>query len=212
MKHKLLALAGASLFILVSGLFSCGWDCGPFHTKFNVVGLEWHNFKAIYDVTSENKLMLSEIETDSVAYNQYAINIQPEIETYSAQTMDRWDFSLIQSAYACDPPTLTTDETIDSIVIVAETDFDLTHSSGIDLSDLFDIVIRDDASGKWFEKYDLDDYLATHPNVPTNMTLILKERPGVTSDFEFLVKYYQKGLGTNDYFEFTTDKVVITRE
>jgi len=211
MKKKLLALLGGSIFILVMGLFSCVGDCGPFHTKFKVVGLDWHHFKAVYTQGEVNKLMKSEIENDSVEYNQYAISIDPEIETYSAQTTDKWNFSLIQSAYACDPPPLTTDEIIDSIVIISETDFDLSHSSGTNLSDLFDVVIRDDANSIWFEKYDLDGYLASHPNVPTYLTLILKEPPAVTSEFAFLVKYYQNGLDTNDYFEFTTTKIVIKR-
>jgi len=211
MKNKILALLGGSLFMLVLGLFSCDPNCGPFPTKFNVVGLDWHIFKAIYTDTEVNKLMLSEIENDSVEYKHYAIDIDPEIETYFAKVYDKWNFSLIQSAYACSPPPLTTDEIIDSIVIVSETDFDLNHSSGTNLSDLFDIVIRDDANSIWFDKYDLDDYLATHPNVPNNLTLILKEPPDVTSEFEFLVKYYQNGIGTNDYFEFTTNKIVVER-
>jgi len=200
---------GGSLFMLVVGLFSCGPNCGPFPNKFKVVGLEWGNKKAIYDVTTVNKLMLSQIENGSVDYNHYAINIHPLIETYFGQTTDKWNFSLIQSAYACDPPPLTTDLILDSILIVSEKDYNLNHLSGTDLSDLFDIVIRDDANNIWFEKYDLDDYIATHPNVPTYLTLILKEPPGMTSDFEFLVKYYQHGLGTKDYFEFTTNKIVI---
>ena len=94
-------------------------------------------------------------------------------------------------------------------MILSDKDFNINHSSGSDLPDLFDVVVFDIPNDIYYIKYGLKDYLATNPNVPDQMTLILKEKPDLTTDFEFLVKYYQKGIGDNDFFEFTTSKIKI---
>ncbi len=212
MRNKLLILFGGFLILILFGLFSCEDKCGPFPNKFKIVGLDWGNLKAIYSDTADTRLLLSDIENDSVYYSEYSIFISPRQETFYAQYSQKWSFSLIQSAYACSPVIPTTDEKIDSIVILSESDFKLNHSSGQDLSDLFDVVVLDHVNGIYHEKYNLKDYLATNPNVPSELTLILKEQPDLTTDFEFLVKYYQNGIADNDFFEFMTNKIVIKRD
>ena len=209
MRNKLLILLGGFLILNLFGLFSCEDKCGPFPNRFKIIGLDWVNYKAIYSDTADTRLLLSDIENDSVDHDKYAILIAPKQETYYAQNTQKLHFSFIQSAYACSPPIPETDEKIDSIVILSESDFNLNHPSGNDLSDLFDIVVLDHANGIYHEKFDLNDYLSTNPNVPSELTLILKEQPDLTTDFEFLVKYYQNGIDDNDFFEFTTKKIVI---
>lgn len=49
------------------------------------------------------------------------------------------------------------------------------------------------------------------PFVPDQMTLLLKSPPDSTMSFEFKVEYYQDGVDYN-YFEFTTNKVVLKNE
>lgn len=204
-------LISGFLLLFLFGLFSCEEECGPFPNKFKIVGLDWVNHKAVYSDTADAKLQLSDIENDSVIYKEYSILIVPRQDTYFAQNINKWNFSLIQSAYACSPVVPTTDEKIDSIVILSDSDFNLNYSSGKNLSDLFDIVILDQTNEIYQEKYDLNDYLSTNPNVPSELTLILKEQPDLTKDFEFLVKYYQNGVDDNDFFEFTTNKIVIKK-
>ncbi len=211
MRSKLLILLGGFVFLILFGLFSCEDKCGPFPNKFKIVGLDWVNFKAIYSDTADTRLLLSDIENDSVKYSEYSILIVPRQETYFAQIASKWNICLIQSAYACSPVIPTTDEKIDSIVILSESDFKLNYPAGKDLSDMFDVVVLDHAIGIYHEKYDLRDYLASNPNVPSKLTLILKEQPDLTTDFEFLVRYYQNGIDENDFFEFTTNKIVIKR-
>ena len=186
MKNKLFILLGGFWILFLIGNFSCD-TCGPFPNKFKMIGLDWFNYKAIYSDTASTRLKLLEIANDTV------------------------DFSLINSAYACDPAIPQTDEKIDSIVITSAKDFDINHPSGIDLSDVFDVVVLDDANGIYFEKYTLDDYLDTNPYVPNELVLVLNKQPDLTTDFQFLVKYYQNGIDY-DYFEFVTDKIVIDRE
>ena len=97
------------------------------------------------------------------------------------------------------------------MIILSAKDFNINHLSGKDLSDLFDVVVLDHANGIYYEKYNLNDYIETNPSVPSELTLILKEQPDLTTDFEFLINYYQKGIDKNNFFEFTTNKFVIKR-
>src|SRR5688572_28284048 len=102
MRKKLLILLGGFSIICLIGIFSCD-NCGPFPNKFKIVALDWFNYQAIYSDTADTRLMLSEITNDTVVFYMYSIFISPRQETYFAQNMNRWSFSLINSAYACDP-------------------------------------------------------------------------------------------------------------
>lgn len=214
MKNKLLTLFGAFILMLFLSLFSCedDIDCGPFHSKFKTTELGWSISEAVYSETADVKLSINDIQNDSVDFDKYAIVLHPDTESYSANTPSPWHFSLIQSAYACSPPPLSTDEKIDSIFITSTTDFDANHPAGTDLADLFDIVISSYFMDTYQEKFDLVEFLETSPAVPNDMTLILKGQPDVTANFEFNVKYYQDGVDDNDFFEHTTDAVVIRHE
>ncbi len=214
MRLRIILIFSVYFAMFIIGLISCDEinDCGPFPNKFKIIGLDWANYKAIYSDTSDTRLLLSYIDNDSVIFNEYSIFIAPRQETYFAQKSIDWNFNLIQSAYACSPVIPTTDEKIDSIVILSHKDFDTNHPAGTDLSDLFKIVVLDNANGIYYVKYGLKNYLSTNPTVPNELTMILKEQPDLTTDFEFSIKYYQKGIGDNDFFEFTTDKIVIKRD
>lgn len=213
MKNKLFVLLIGFLFTFFLGLISCEDDnCGPFANKFKTVDLDWRTLKAVYSDTAASKLILTEIENDSVYYELYSISIFPLTESYFAQNTNNWSFNLIQSAYACTPPIPSTDEKIDSIIIVSETDFDINHPAGTDLSGLFDIVLSDYSQDLRQERFSLDDFLTTNGIVPSELSLILNGQPDETSEFEFLVKYFQDGVDDNDYFEYMTDKVTIKRE
>lgn len=210
MKHKVKLIFTGSLILFIIGLLSCENECGPFPNKFKIIGLDWHNYKATYTVTPDTELELSDIENDSVVYNQYSILIVPIQETYFAQNFNNWNINLIKTAHACSPIRPLTDEKIDSIVINSTKDFNENYPSGSDLADLFDVVVLDLANNVYFGKYNLKDYLGTNPSIPIEMTLILREQPDLETDFEFLVKYYQDGID-HDYFEFTTNKIVIIK-
>lgn len=192
------------------GLFSCD-DCGPFPDKLKVKSLDWYNYFAEYSETAEPKLILSDITTDSVNYNNYSIFIAPQMITYFSMLHNSNSFSLINSAYACSPVTPTTDETIDSILIICDKDFDATHLAGNNLSELFFIVVLDQANNIYYNRFDLPEYLITKPTVPTEMTLLLKSPPNLTEGYEFTVKYFQDGIDC-DYFEFKTNEIVIRNE
>ncbi len=195
---------------MMIGLISCE-KCGPFPDKFKVVGLNWNIYSAVYSDEADEKLILSEIINDTIDYNLYSIFITPITETYFAMIQRSNSFGLIKSAYACSPIIPTTEDKIDSILIISDNDFDSAHPAGTDLSELFNIVVNDQTSNIYYEKFKLNDYISTKPYVPNEMTLILNSPPNLTINFGFTVKYYQNGID-NDYFEFNTDKIVIKNE
>jgi hypothetical protein len=212
MKNKIILIFTAYVSLFVLGLVSCGDDCdGPFYSKYKTIGLDWHNYRVNYAPNSNTNLILREIEGNAVLYNEYSIFIKPEQVFYANQNSTGRKFDLVHAAYACDPVVIaTTVEKIDSIVISSAKDFNESHRAGANLSDLFDVVVRDNSNNYSKKNYNLNDYLALKPLVPNELTLILKEQPQATTDFEFLVKFYQKGVDKS-YFEFLTNRIVIQR-
>jgi hypothetical protein len=212
MKRKLLVIIAGYFFFLIAGLISCEEinECGPFPDRFKVTSLDWINYRAVYSDTAAIPLFLSEISNDTVGYNEYSIFIAPRTETYYSMIQKSNSFGLISSAYACSPVIPTTDERIDSIVIICNRNFDSHHPAGHDLSGLFDMVVYDQVNNIYYDKYDLTEYIETKPSVPDEMTCILKSPPDQTTDFEFTVKYFQDGIDF-DYFGFRTNKIVIKR-
>lgn len=193
------------------GLISC-IDCGPFNDQWRVYDLRWHNAKAVYSDTSYPRLTTYTIENDSVLYSNYAIVIVPNLGTYaSLKSTPKWNFSFINSAYACSPPDPKSEETIDSIVILSLNNYDSNHPAGKNLADLFEVVVNKYENNTYYTKYNLVDYNNLKQQIPDQLTLMLKTPPDSTSNFEFLVKYYQQGVEDNDYFEFTTNRIQINR-
>lgn len=213
MKKKLVTIITGYVLLFVLGIIACEKinDCDSFPNKFKVIGLDWNQSKAIYSDHPDAGLILSDITGDSVEYNMYSLNIKPRQETYFAQNCKRIEFGLMNTVYACSPVIPETDEKIDSIVIISSKDFDLNHLAGSNLSDLFDIVVFDQANSIYYEKYRLNEYVNSNPSVPIEMTIILREQPDMAEHFVFLVKYYQDGIDY-DYFEFETPGIVLKKE
>ena len=210
MRTRIYFLLTFTFFTTLLSVLSCN-DCGPFKDRFKLKGLNWSTQEVVYTDTAIYKLQVFPITNDSVIYDRYAIQILPDVEYYFAQHMDHLNFSLINSAYACSPAPAITEERIDSIVIVSSKNFDATHLAGTNLAALFDVIIFDEANYIYEEKYPLVDYLLTKPDVPNQLILILNSKPGQTEEFQFTIKYYQKGIDI-DYLEYVTDPVVIMRE
>jgi len=208
MKPKFLILISVYLVLISVGIFSCA-KCGPFADKYRNIGLDWSVYKSIYsDTSSDSKLNYSNInKNDTVDFNTYSISITPIHENYFSQNLENADFNIITTACACSPNSPTTDEKIDSLIILSDKDFNADHKVGSNLSKIFDVIVYDPERRLYYEKFDLQYFLDGKPFVPQNMTLILKEKPAVTDEYQFTVKYYQNGK--YNYFEYTTNKVII---
>lgn len=210
MKKIFFIIATGYFLVLISALLSCDNlmdDCGPFPDKFKVTSLKWNNVK----ISSSERINQDfSIQFDSVKYNEYGIQIIPITTTYFSEMRKNTSIHFIQSAYACSPITPTTDEKIDSILIFTDKDFDLNHTAGKELSELFSVIVSDNNNTLYQEKYDLNQYVVLNPGVPEEMVIFLKSPPIVSAFFEFTVKYYQKGID-EDYFEFKTNKIFIEK-
>ena len=74
MEKKLVLIFTGYVFLFITGIASCNiHDCGPFPNRYKTVGLDWFNYKATFSDNSDTRLILSEIENDSVDYDQYSI-------------------------------------------------------------------------------------------------------------------------------------------
>ncbi len=208
MRNKILLIVSIYFIILILGLVSCE-KCGPFPSNYKVIGMESYLSNLVYSDTTEQDYMLKQITNDTVDYSSYSILLIPETETYFA-SKNLYSFSLITSAYACSPVIPTSDEKIDSIQIITNSDFDNTHPSGSNLADIFDVIINDYENGINNQRYQLQDYTDSKPYVSSEIILLLKNAPNETKEFEFTIKYYQDGI-SYDYFELIADAVVIMK-
>ena len=211
MKKKIKFLIISYTLILFLGIISCGDDCGPFPDSLKVNSLDWKTYKINHSGVTGTYLELLEINENSVLFNEYSIKITPEKESYFSLRSEFNSFSLINSAYACDPVPPETTNKIENIEISSNIDFNLEYLKNKNLTSLFNIIILDNEKDIYYEKFDLKEYLLSNPKVPTEMILILKEPPLNTSDFEFTIKFNQDGKD-NDYFEFTTNPIEIRTE
>lgn len=210
MKKSIVVILVGYVIVVILGLLSCEEerDCGPFPDKFKLKALSWKIYKAVYSEESEEKLLLSEIENDTVDYNKFSIFITPIKDTYFSMVEKRFSFNLINCAYACSPIDPVTEERIDSIKITCNENFNENYPIGKDISGLFDVIVLDKISSLYYSKLLLSEYVNERPLVPDEITLMLNSPPDSTTDFEFTIQYYQDGIDL-DYFEFKTDKVVI---
>ena len=211
MKKKLKFLFISYFVILLLGTISCEDQCGG-DSKFIITSLDWKTYQSTYSETSQEKLILSEINQNSVIYNEYSILMTTQTEN-DYTVIDKFSsFNLISSAYACSPVPPYTDDKIENIEIFSNRDFNSNNLKGENLVKLFDIIVKDYFKGIIYERFDLTDYIATNPSVPSEeMILILKESPEITTEYEFTIKYYQNGRKL-DYFEFITNPIEIRTE
>lgn len=186
--------------VLLQALVSCV-DCGPFPDKFKVLSLGAHVFEAT--LRPQNRVVLGDIQNNTVIFNKYAINVLSDIENYfSSLTF------LSEPVFGCEPPPAVTDDKITDIVITTTIDFNSANVAGANLASLFDVVVTD-----YFHddtRTSLPGFIATQPKVPVNMTLLLVQAPDADAEFAFTVKYYLDGE-VIDFYEFTTAKVTIKK-
>jgi len=182
-------------------------DCdGPVDTKFKVVELSGELQEASQSNANRN-WKFTDLGSDSIFFFQFAIRINHELEYYANNYLP--SFNLIQSAYACDTEPARSQDRLESIVIRSTSSFNAGYPEGADLAELFDVVVY--SNDLFYERLALTDYLATMPEGPISLTLILREQPAETQPFSFDIAYHQDGVEF-DLFEFSTDSVVIRRD
>lgn len=210
MIRKFLIITIVYFLPLFIGGISCD-DCQDVEGWFKVKSLFWEEKEAIYNENNWPQLKLSDIKSGSVIYNKFAIVIWVEEETYFSLKNRNNKIDITNSLFACQPPPPRTDEKLTDMKIFSNRGFNSDYPHNSNLAELFDVVITSWTTGEDDVKYNLVDYLKTNPFVPNNMTLILREPPSSTNEFEFKVEYYFDGKDHN-FFDYTTRRVMIRKE
>ena len=209
MKRKIKFFIKSYIIILFLGIISCE-DCGPFPNKYKVSSLSSESFQ-IEILNDNHQIQLSEIENNSVLYNNYSIIMNAEMETYFAYEGKGMKNVFIESSYACSPAPPETDEKITNIEIFINNDYNSLNKSGQNIIRLFDVLVLNyNSNFPYYDKYDLMEYVNTNPNIARELIFILKEAPENNSNFKFEVKYYQNGIDLESY-NFETDEIEIRK-
>lgn len=185
MKIRLTLILSIAFFLL--GGLSCN-ECGKDNpTKVKAVDFSWQT-----------------PNLNSTISDSFYISIAPKLEYYSERESG---FSFINSAYACSPALPKSQDRISNIEIYANVDFNSNLTAGVNLASIFDINFLNDYESN-FVKSDLSFFLTEKPLLPIQSSLLLKEAPESTKNFQFTVKIYLDGVDL-DFYEFTTNSIEI---
>lgn len=197
----------STLFIFLTISCDSPTDCGPFHDKFSVKGFYTSAKQITHYDSSTRSIQLSDAQSDTVRYTEYAIEMLPEAEFYYSGTINKLNFRLVRSAYACSPSIPVSDDTILDLKIFSDTDFNSEYPAGKDLRGIFDVYAH--YMGEGLQRFSLSDFIADNPSVPDQLILLLNESPAEAAGFQFTIHYSQDGDKLTDY-EFTTRTLTIS--
>ncbi len=186
--------------ILFTGMFSCT-DCGPFPDKSRVKDI---TFK-MYQMDFSNTIDLNEITGSSIAYNKLAIEVTPNIENYFSILKKLNSFSLIPSAYACDPVPPEMVDRISNIEIFSDSDYNTLHPANTNLADIISLRLPLSV----IQEYTLTGFIEVNSTFPETMLLLLNQAPDANAMHQITIKIYTDGELLN-YDEFTFDPIEIT--
>ena len=197
--------------LLAFGACDAAIDCGPFNDKFKTADFTTAAYRIENGDSLQAAPILSPIENDTLREGAFALRMTPTQESYSSASKRSRPLGFVLAAYACLPPTMSSDEIIRDIQIYSDQAFNREYAADDDLADLFDVLVLSRANQFNYRRFDLNDFLAGAPNAADEIILVLKAAPETTSAFRFTIKYFQEGEGL-DYYEFTTDPVVLEAE
>lgn len=193
-------------FITTSCDSITGNDCGPFPDKFQVTDFSASVKKVSHYDASSSSIQLSEADSDSIRFDEFAIEMTPITEEFYSSVLDRINFQFIQSAYACSPTIPVSSDTVLDIQIYSDKDFSYEYPAGENLAELFEVYALYNRDGGM--RVDLIDFLSEEPNAPDQLILLLKSAPSEATKIKFSVRYLQDGEKLNE-FEFVTESVTI---
>jgi hypothetical protein len=184
-------------------------DCGPFNNyNYKITGFETNLKQVVYIDSVNQDVQLSSPENDTLYFDELAIQMIPDTESYTAQAKHKLNFSFSETAYACSPPIPSSEDKITDIQIFSNKNYSNEFSSQENISELFDIVVQYPNRGN--QRFSLNEFLAAKPEAPTEIILLPNTAPSSTNSFQFTVKYFQDGLELDEY-QFTTDSIVIKK-
>lgn len=206
----ILSIAGIAVlftFITISCNTPTDLNCGPFPDKFRVTDFSTSTKKVTHYDPSTISIQLSEIQSDSIQFNEFAIAMYPVTEVFFSSVFDKINIQFIQSAYACSPIDPASDDKILDIQIYSDKDFSAEFPAGENLAELFEVYALYMREGP--RRVNLIDFFAEEPNAPDQLILLLQSGPSEASEIQFSVLYLQDGEKLNE-FEFSTTPITLT--
>jgi hypothetical protein len=166
------------LFSLINSCKKYGSDCGDINNKFYATTMMGET----YDSTNRSQNI-----TDStiISFENLRISVNFTGKYYSEA---KSDFSLISSAFACDPVPPYSEEKIMDITITSDQDFNTLHPAGTNLTDVFYVkkYTYDNI------KYIIEEYLNTEPRIE-NLEFSLAFAPDFQKELQFTIIYKYEG-------------------
>lgn len=203
---SIVSIAILFTFITISCDTPTDLNCGPFPDKFRVTDFSTSIKKVTHYDSSTRSIQLSEIKSDSIQFDVFAIDMTPVTEVFFSSVLGKFNFQFIQSAYACSPIDPASDDKILDIQIYSDKDFSAEYPAGENLVELFEVYALYMREGP--KRVDLIDFITEEPNAPDQLILMLQSGISEASEIQFSVRYIQDGGKLNE-FEFTTEPITI---
>src|SRR5687768_6008871 len=160
---------GILLLFIIIGQLSCTYDnCKGNDVPFyDIQNIDLQEYK-IVSVHSDF-LSVEPLNTNfPVTFDSLFIRLESDLKYY-ADARPVFDFSLMSSAYACDPVFRYgykgTQERVDTILVTGLFDFDASHPAGTNLNDLFTVGYSE-PNYKPLPTTDLNAFLTQQERMP----------------------------------------------
>lgn len=193
-------------FISISCNTPTDLNCGPFPDKFRIIDFSTSIKSVTYNDSSPLSIQFSEIQSDSIQFDEYAIEMYPVTEVFFSNVLDKINFQIIQRAYACSPINPASDDKITDIQIYSDKNFSSEYPAGENLAELFEVYALYMREGP--RRVKLTDFIAEEPNAPDQLIFLLQSGPSEATEVQFTVRYYQDGEKLSE-FEFLTEPITI---
>ncbi|KAA5534777.1 DUF5034 domain-containing protein [Taibaiella lutea] len=185
-KKLLLILTGYYVLIFVS---ACTCNCEPTE-NFNAIVSEINTSMLIYSFQADTSFNFTPIETDSMKYDSYGINLNFIGTIVKAEP----SFSLVNTAYACKcyiDDDYFFHDSVSSVTITTINDFDEQHLSGEDVTGYF-VYVDNDYTNNKVRKNTVAYFYSNQPSHSYYpgyyFPLYLNARPTLNPNIQFDIK------------------------
>ncbi|MCK5857122.1 MAG: hypothetical protein KAG64_06505 [Bacteroidales bacterium] len=179
-------------------------------STYKIVDMDMQLVSVDFDTSKAPSLILTNLDAYPINYADFGIYLTPVKELYASFNQRVSSFGLINSAYACKPPTPRTNDYITKIEIFANKDYDSLHTQGTNIAEYFDVIAPNPYGNGMLIKQDLQAFFKSKIIVPNEMTLTLNTPPEFNTDFVFTIIYGQNGVSLGN-LTLVTNTVTINK-
>ena len=172
---KTIAVLVFGMIIIISAIApSCLSDC----KRSDLGNPRFYTTQLIGNIYDISKSSQNITDTTVIRYNDLKISLRFNGKYYSETIRN---FSLISSAYACDPIEPHSEEKLTNITITSNHDFDALHLAGTSLNDVF-------YASKGSSRSTMESYLRNAERVE-DINFSLASAPEIQQEIQFTITY-----------------------